>query len=360
MNSIVALWLSLFVGIGAAACRKGDGTGDGTSDSDAQALANSGYAWPGARVEVCFLNDSNNPAAKNIVKRALDVNFTRSSTTIEFFGFSDCQPNSKAPAKILFGVERAFSGYIGKYKVPMNTQRGETVGLPVLDDQFYFYNTVIHEFGHFAGLFHEAHRLENRDDSLCKNDPKNNGIVNELPNMAPGLRPVAMGAFDRMSIMNYCVQGYMTQFLRLSDGDTKALRALYSKAIASAERTNANSPISQGQPASNDPAVMCNVMAILPREISNVSAGGYNTHTSDGSAVFAYKDESFLPANLAGTLPVGTVVSRLLTKPIYMEVMGSRGQNLTAMQVIPQSGPLQGAKVWILGNVTVVTDCRDK
>ena len=113
------------MGIGAAACRKGDGTGDATYDSDAQALANSGYAWPGARVEVCFLNDSNNPAAKNIVKRALDVNFTRSSTTIEFFGFSDCQPNSKAPAKILFGVERAFSAYFGTYKnSSLNTQRG--------------------------------------------------------------------------------------------------------------------------------------------------------------------------------------------------------------------------------------------
>ena len=177
--------------------------------------------------------------------------------------------------------------------------------------------------------------------------------------MAPGLRPEAMGAFDRMSIMNYCVQGYMTQFLRLSDGDTKALRALYSKAITSAERTISNSPISQGQPASNDPAVMCNVMAILPREISNVSAGGYNTHTSDGSAVFAYKDESFLPTNLAGTLPVGIVVSRLLTKPLYVPVM-PQGENLTAMQVIPQSGPLQGAKVGIPGNVTIGTDCRDK
>lgn len=318
------------------------------------------HAWPGARVEVCFLNDSNSPSAKSLVKQALDVNFSRSSTTIEYFGFSDCQPNSKAPAKILFGVERAFSVYIGNYKAPMNTQRGETVGLPVLDNKYYFYNTVIHEFGHFSGLFHEAHRLENRNDSLCKTDPENNGIVNELPNMAPGLRPEARGAFDRMSIMNYCVQGYNSQYLRLSDGDKKALRDLYSKTLAPAGGSITHSPVSEGQAASYDPAVMCNVMAILPKDFSDVSAGGYITHTSDGSAVFAYKNESFLSANLAGTLPVGTFVSRLLTKPMYMEVMGGRGQNLTAMQVIPQSGSLQGTKVWILGNVTVVTDCRDR
>lgn len=92
-------------------------------------------------------------------------------------------------------------------------------------DTVYLYNTTVHEFGHFAGLFHEQSRLENLNGQLCSRQELGN--FEELAKQLPGSMPRQLGEFDRMSIMNYCIQGYFSQFLKLSAGDVQALRALY-------------------------------------------------------------------------------------------------------------------------------------
>lgn len=316
--------------------------------SDVSALANSGYAWPGGSVKVCFLNEPKNLNLKPLVKTVLDNNFQKSSVGLEFTGFLPCTQSPDARAKLYFTESRAYSKYIGTYKVDMampHDDVGATIVVADSEVEYYAYNTILHEFGHFAGLFHEQSRMENINGDLCSRQEY--GGLQELEAQLPGSYPKQLGAFDRMSIMNYCIQGYFSQPLKLSSGDVNALRQLY---IPTDKSTPQHNP--------NNPAELCNIVEIVPWEQTNgdlpAAVGAY---TTDGKQVPAFVDERFNQEAFAGMLDVGTQLSRLITKPFYTNV-GPKSANLTAIQAIPKSGPLANKKVWLLGNVTKVIDCR--
>lgn len=318
------------------------------SDSDTSALANSGYAWAGGKVDVCFINEPKNVQLQKMVQVVLQSNYQSNSTGIEFSGFQSCQMNPKAPARLYFSEGRAYSKYIGTYKIPQpmpHDDIGATIVVADSNNEFYAYNTILHEFGHFAGLFHEQSRMENINGDLCSRQEY--GGLAELEAQLPGSYPKQLGAFDRMSIMNYCIQGYFSQYLKLSSGDVTALRALYTPSATSPVRNNPNNP-----------AELCNIVEIVPwKETNGDLSGTPGAYSADGKQVPAFADERFNQDAFAGMLAVGTRLSRLLTKPMYMEV-ASKSANLTAIQAIPQSGPLANKKVWLLGNVTKVVDCR--
>jgi hypothetical protein len=320
-----------------AGCRTG-GSGGDQSGADAQSLVNSGFGWPGGSVEVCYLNAPKNRAVTSVVSMALQANFQKANVGIEYTGFKPCQSSPNAPAKVWFFDDedgRAYSKYIGTYNfvgsgLPYDSA-GATVALPDDSDETYLYNTTIHEFGHFAGLFHEQSRLENFNGSLCSRQEKGN--FKELAMRLPGSLPKQLGEFDRMSIMNYCVQGYFSQFLKLSDGDVKALRSLYGGNFSA--KNNGSWGV--------NPAELCNIMTVTKK------------YYVDRETIPAYSDETM--AKILGELPVGTQLVRLLTKPINTAV-GKNQENLTAMQVIPKEGSLSEKKVWVLGNLTTMTGCR--
>ncbi len=320
-----------------------------SSDSDVSALANAGFAWPGGRVKVCFLNEPNNKNLTETVKLVLASNYSRSSVGIEFSGFLPCEQSQDAPAKLYFAETRAYSKYIGTYKIDLPMpydSAGATIVVADSDQEFYAYNTILHEFGHFAGLFHEQSRLENINGDLCSRQEY--GGLKELEAQLPGSYPKQLGAFDRMSIMNYCIQGYFSQPLKLSSGDINALRQLY---IPSTKTAPQNNP--------NNPAELCNIVEVVPYNQTNGDLeGAAGAYTLDGKQVPAFVNETFKPEALAGMLNVGTQLSRLITKPFYTNV-GAKSANLTAIQAIPKSGPLANQKVWLLGNVTRAVGCRE-
>ena len=324
-------------------CKNSDG-----SESEVAALANSGFAWPGGRVKVCFLNEPKNRSLKQTVSTVLASNFSKSSVGIEFYGFQPCAQSQDAPAKLYFGEGRAYSKYIGTYRInsPMPYDDvGATIVVADSDEGFYAYNVILHEFGHFAGLFHEQSRMENINGDLCSRQEY--GGLKEIEARLPGSYPKQLGAFDRMSIMNYCIQGYFSQPLKLSSGDVSALRQLYIPSTAS---------VPQSDP--NNPAELCNIVEIVPYNQTNGDLEGAWAYTPDGRQVPAFINETFKPEALAGMLNVGTQLSRLITKPFYTNV-GTKAANLTAIQAIPKTGPLANQKVWLLGNVTKVVGCRE-
>jgi hypothetical protein len=317
-------------------------------DSDVAGLANSGFAWPGGRVKVCFLNDPVNKSLKALVPQVLASNFKKSFVGIEFYGFLPCAKSQDAPAKLYFSEGRAYSKYIGTYQItsemPFDSS-GATIVVADSSAEYYAYNTILHEFGHFAGLFHEQSRMENINGDLCSR--KEYGGLREIEAQLPGSYPKQLGAFDRMSIMNYCVQGYFSQPLKLSAGDVSALRQLY---IPSSKTPPINDP--------NNPAELCNIVEVIPYEETNGDLESSRVYTPNGRQVSAFVNETFKPEAFAGMLDVGTKLSRLITKPFYTKV-GTRAANLTAIQAVPKSGPLANKKVWLLGNVTRVIGCRE-
>jgi hypothetical protein len=222
---------------------------------------------------------------------------------------------------------------------------GATIVVADSSAEYYAYNTILHEFGHFAGLFHEQSRMENINGDLCSRQEY--GGLREIEAQLPGSYPKQLGAFDRMSIMNYCVQGYFSQPLKLSAGDVSALRQLY---IPSSKTPPINDP--------NNPAELCNIVEVIPYEETNGDLESSRVYTPNGRQVSAFVNETFKPEAFAGMLDVGTKLSRLITKPFYTQV-GARAANLTAIQAVPKSGPLANKKVWLLGNVTRVIGCRE-
>lgn len=299
------------------------------NNSEIKGYLNSGFAWKNGSVTTCFLNTSANPARMSLYTEAIKRNFTKSSVGLEFTGFGNCSSSPGAQIKILITDPSAIgpvSNYVGTSFANIGLPYGASVVLAETENPFYDYNTAIHEFGHIAGLHHEHFRTENTDSDLCSRQAYMD--KDNLTSSLPGTYPTQAGAFDRMSIMNYCVQGYTTQFLRLSDGDIRALRSMYKVAGSSSTIIREESV-----------AELCNIVQL----------------TQD---VYAFSDESFRNEMIAGVLAKGTQLSRLQTKPMYVETPEG-AENFTAIKAVVNSGPLTGKIIWTYGNATRVVGCKD-
>jgi len=331
----------LFSFIYFAACRSGNNQDTTTT----QSLVNSGHGWPGGVVRACFINGNQYPQAAQMVRTAVTSNFIKSNVGIEFTGWGDCKDTPSAEARVWFGVERAYSYYIGKLKIgdanPMDHQ-SLTIGLPTPgNNEFYDYNTALHEFGHFAGLFHEQARLENLNGGACTR--QETGPLGYPDFIKPSMQPIA--GFDFGSIMNYCVQGYQSRHLMLSQSDIQGLRYLYGLSSSIISPDN-----------SQNPATLCNKMEIAPISETFMSHKLKNIYSNDFSKVTAYSDER--RSKVSGWIDVGTKVSRLKTYQTEATI-GFEAESITMMLVIPDAGILTNQQVWIWGNVTKEIGCRN-
>ena len=95
--------------------------------------------------------------------------------------------------------------------------------------------------------------------------------------------------------MNYCVEGYFSKFLSLSQGDINGLRDLYKVTVYSSESSTTCNKLQVGVP--------------------------------------------------------GTVVSRLQTKPWYTN-LGKNESSVSVIKVIVETGPHKGKQGWMFSNVT--------
>lgn len=189
---------------------------------------------------------------KIFIRKILMESFSRESTGITFSKLLNCDladillvKNQLSPFRrragknIKFG--RASLGEAGllelrgtglfkkKYGFYRKSKYKAYVALSVVDR-----TTILHEFGHIAGLRHEHARPESYDDPGCKmeNSPSRNGrssLTEKIFNTTE-----TIGEYDPKSIMNYCyinlnrekINTY--QVSSLSNHDKEGLRELYS------------------------------------------------------------------------------------------------------------------------------------
>jgi len=222
------------------------------TSSDAEGLYQGERLWDGARAEVCFADDS--PGTDDFrkeIKKIIRQEFNE-KTVFKFSGFELCSkiPNAQIEVKVL-GNGRSSSGIgdtIGwnrkilthffpflKKRSPMNLYLKNEDG--VLKDEIIIRNTIIHEFGHAAGLEHEQKRSDNQDGIFCS-DANGGGIAN--PN--PG--DIHIGSFDKLSVMNYCRPNFFSQEISLSQGDIDTIALAYrSKVNSLSERTKTSNAL---------------------------------------------------------------------------------------------------------------------
>ncbi len=181
--------------------------------------------------------------------------YTEARTGIHFTGFKDCSEVSdpdvivmRAAAKIFlldmpefrgravigedgfFQIESDNEGNFvlqkdGTYNEGFFNKSGKTafVALRTMNA-----GTIVHEFGHVAGLRHEHIRAEAEQDRNCHKSRVNWPTEEKIYDSAQ-----IETNYDHLSIMNYCyLQSYKTDFSDrigtiLSEGDTQTLRAYY-------------------------------------------------------------------------------------------------------------------------------------
>lgn len=188
-------------------------------------------AWIGGWIEVCFINEPEHPKAIEILKEALAANYSIERRGVVFYGFTPCGTQSSAPARLLFGVNRAYSLHVGT--LGQVGHSGETIALPEFNSEqrFTFYNNAVHVFGHFAGLFHTTEELIHHKKTECT-DPDDLAMIddeitftNDMRQRHPEIMPHQTNS--QSSAMNVCNSNFKTGYLELSEKHKDDLRHMY-------------------------------------------------------------------------------------------------------------------------------------
>ncbi|MBC7397124.1 MAG: hypothetical protein H7333_06740 [Bdellovibrionales bacterium] len=199
------------------------------------------------------------PEMGTLISAVLAAEYSRDGTGVEFKINGQCAEVGKAKidAVLFIGNERYtnYEGTTGFTGFPESSSRGtllpfikiilskptsfavvthSVIRFPMkTEDQFKI--TLIHEFGHLAGLAHEQNRAEAKVDLNCKLLPKAHrkpGHDYGNASLPPG--STAYGDYDASSLMNYCFEAYlkentMAEQVHLSAGDRAVLQHLYPK-----------------------------------------------------------------------------------------------------------------------------------
>jgi hypothetical protein len=150
-------------------------------------------------------------------------------TGIFFTGFEDCENAPDADVIIFKNKNSKFKAFFAGALhglALLGPYFGEVAGYPKASSFVSISSTgmdkgtVIHEFGHVAGLAHE-----HEHPNAWKEDPKRCSSIKE--NTFPKFR-LEYEPYDRDSVMNYCkIHGKEGKKLGLSPGDVALLRKLY-------------------------------------------------------------------------------------------------------------------------------------
>ena len=162
------------------------------------------------------------------VRRWVSEEFTPERTGISFTGFGDCAQSPDADVVIFYNRNSKvgtfiFGGLHGLSTIGPHSSSIEghpsASGFISISKSGMDKGTVVHEFGHTAGLEHEllhpdAYEAEKNRCSLAEFRVPRNGLV--------------YTEYDKDSVMNYCrIQGRGGSKVGLSEKDSELLRELY-------------------------------------------------------------------------------------------------------------------------------------
>lgn len=183
---------------------------------------------------------------QELINQTISAEFSELTTGISFKFLGQCSDlhERQIDAIINWRLDPVFQGegiggftYFSKdyrYKSGITfTKYGEKLGTGKLTPKEKFIMSVVHEFGHLAGLGHEHLMLEALTDKNCDLLPeifKRPGVLYGRNNI--GRTQDVVSKYDPYSIMNYCWNTYIDENglsgqIHLSTDDKNALKARY-------------------------------------------------------------------------------------------------------------------------------------
>lgn len=191
--------------------------------------------WSKPGVKVCFSDGKKEKRSgtvkwkqekKDFVRTVIEQEYSKERTGIYFIGFEDCETASYKPNVIIYatnftqalkgsrGNSTAGEGFFSVAK-PYPSAKGAIELTSVTLNK----TTIIHEFGHTAGLLHEqdhpdAYEAQSDCSSTSSKTVKKWGV--------------GYTEFDEHSVMNYCyIHSSEGKEAGLSEGDIALLKTLY-------------------------------------------------------------------------------------------------------------------------------------
>lgn len=227
--------------------------------------------WPKKTIRICFYHseiptppntyktlkpdDSLKEFSKNVITREFSI----ARTGLEFTSWNDCDAETeKADSFLEFTADTFSTGFTEQYGVEKNGPH-VSIGLgkyskkPTETELRRLDATLVHEFGHLAGLTHEHQYFRSKalKDPVCKEDERTYKWIKSLKRFARGwghsgaggfsgrIRPYytafkkgkkSYGSYDSGSMMNYCHLRLLERndaSGALSEQDIETLRFLY-------------------------------------------------------------------------------------------------------------------------------------
>lgn len=199
-----------------------------------------------AKKEMKFLPRALSKSEREQVKRTVMAHYRKDVTGIYFTGFKDCSETA-SPDLIILEAKGRFlilnPSFAGRAVI------GDSGAMGILDGMHGFFSksgkiatvalntvrttTIVHEFGHVAGLRHEHIHPDAKEDPQCQGD--SSPINLNKPDKLEKIYDTAIfhTDYDHESIMNYCYyfrrRPEIDQGLKfvLSPNDIKTLQEMY-------------------------------------------------------------------------------------------------------------------------------------
>lgn len=221
------------------------------------------FRWQKSNIKICFLESKAplEPSPSRLVSTAaphlispksynsfymqqvrsiIETEFNGSRTGVRFDGWHLCSESPDADAFVFFyqteSLSHSFATIAWAVGQPYIGFHLDHLELQMLKSQLvssHFAATMLHEFGHLAGLSHEHQRWEYLTEGRCliwDSTAYSNQHSCTSESLLWRAKVVPHGSYDHDSIMNYCRARQIERYeapVQLSQGDKAALQYMF-------------------------------------------------------------------------------------------------------------------------------------